>query len=330
MKLGIENIAAYIPPDRLVIDPSQYDMSPDFLRRTIGISRLSKIGDDETAVSCCLSAMSSFPVETQATIQQECRLLIVVGQTLDTNMPHTSAILHGKLGLRSDCVCFDVSLGCTGFVHGLAIAQAFMKEHRMDHALLLNVELMSRIVDRTDRATGPIFGDGTTATWLTNQPVMELKSSSFGTLGERSAALRCEDGRLFMDGQSVYDFVSRNVPKAIQNLLKEQKLVLDNVDQFIFHQASKRTVDKITECLKLEVKKVPFEMGEYGNLGACSIPVILSSSLLNPALKRILICGFDWGSGISMASRREMTRSTLPSTAAKGLSKAMAAMAPAV
>lgn len=300
-KVGIEKIVAYVPEGRITTNPTTYQMTDEFLERTVGTRVVSHVPAGETGVEAAKKAFAQFDPDLQKTIRERCRLLVVIGQTLDTNMPHTSAMLHGQLGLANACATFDISLGCTGFVHGLGIVEAFMKSESIDSALMINIELMSRIVDRSDRATGPIFGDAVTATWITNTPTFVRTAAANGTAGDKSVALRCEKGRLFMDGQMVYDFVCRNVPKELTAFLAGHNLSMDKIDAFLFHQASRRTVGSVVDMLRLPAEKVPFEMGKYGNLGACSIPVILKDRLDQNSLKRILVCGFGVGLSWSAA-----------------------------
>ncbi|MGE4131547.1 MAG: ketoacyl-ACP synthase III [Bdellovibrionales bacterium] len=302
MSVGIEKIVTYIPPHRLQTDPESIGMTADFLDHTVGVRQVSTIGPEENAVSICENLFSQLDAQLQMDFRQHGQLVVVVGQTLDTNMPHTSALVHGRLGLNKDCVCFDVSLGCTGFVHGLSIVKSFMVEHGFSRALLFNVEIMSRIVDRTDRGTSPIFGDGASLTFISDRPRWEMSNFSYGTSGTLAQALKCEDFRLKMDGQVVYEFVSRNVPKAIRQLLAKKEWQSQDVDKFVFHQASRRTVEKVRDFLKLKAEQVPFEIRDYGNLGACSIPVILAPMVEAKDLRRIVICGFGvglaWAAGI--------------------------------
>lgn len=292
--IGISEITTYIPPGRLEVRPERYGMTPEFLAQVVGTQFVSRVDPEMSAVDCGLEVFSRLSPEMQNQMRQECDLVIVVGQTLDTNMPHTSAILHGRLGLPANCVCFDVSLGCTGFVHGLAIARAFLRDQGLNRALLFNVELMSRIVNPDDRATAPIFGDAVTLTVLSPDGMLRLKDFSFGTAGDRAPALRCEKGRLYMDGQAVYEFVCRQVPGAVKKLLVRNELQVSDVDQFLFHQASRRTVEKLMQTLDIETSRAPFDIHDHGNLGACSIPVLLRNSL-ESGTNRILACGFGVG-----------------------------------
>lgn len=294
MKIGIENLASYLPTNRKVNDPTKWGMDKTFLDGSIGIERIAQLGAGESALSMCKTAFDRLQAKVKDSLQ-DCGLVVVITQNADTNMPHTSAVLQGLLELPKHCVCFDVSLGCTGFVHGLSIVRAFMRESGIKKALLFNVEVMSKIVDPDDKNTAMIFGDGATATLLTQNAAMDFDGFSYGTDGKKSDALKCTDNVLSMDGQTVYEFVARNVPTSIKKLLSEQNLSFDQIDRFIFHQGSKRTVEKLIQTLQLKPEQAPFDIKDYGNIGACSVPIILEKVFEKKDVNKILLSGFGVG-----------------------------------
>ena len=300
MKIGIERVAVYLPPGRMKNRPERWGVDQSFLDRVVGIEATARVSAGDGATALCRHAYQKLVASVGAERLKDCELIAVVTQNPDTNMPHTSALLHGLLEMPANCHVFDLSIGCTGFVQGLAIATAFMNQHGLRKGLLFNVEVMSKIVDMDDKATAMIFGDGATVTLLSESAVYDLDGFSSGTVGAKSAALRCDNGRLYMDGQGVYDFVSRNVPGSVKTLLESKGLTVESVDRFIFHQASRRTVEKLIEVLKIPVSKAPFAVQKYGNIGACSIPILLDEIQDKGEMRRVFLCGY--GVGLSWAN----------------------------
>lgn len=299
MKLGIQSIAYYLPAARQVNQPEKWGMDHAFLSNTVGVLQVARKAQDEGATRLCLNAYEKLKQEVGEV--SDCQVLVVVTQNPDTNMPHTSAILHRELKLPASCVCFDISLGCTGFVHGLSIIQSFMAAHGFSRGLLFNVEVMSKIVNPNDRATAPIFGDGATVALISNEARFRTLDFTFGTVGSKCHALRVDDGVLFMEGQEVYEFVARNVPRDIQSLLARNDMKIEDIDRFVFHQGSKRTVDKLIQTLKLDRSRTPFEILNYGNIGACSVPILLADLMPNPDVRKIVMSGFGVGLAWSSA-----------------------------
>jgi len=109
--------------------------------------------------------------------------LIVVTQNPDVNLPHTSAIVHGKLSLPAKCACFDVSLGCSGYVYGLSIISSFLRENSLRTGLLFTSDPYSKIIDRNDKNTALLFGDAASVTLIGDDPIYTMGSFTFGTIG---------------------------------------------------------------------------------------------------------------------------------------------------
>ena len=229
-------------------------------------------------------------------------VLIVVTQNPDTNIPHASAIVHGKLKLPERCACFDVSLGCSGFVYGLSIIQSFMRENHFQKGLLFTSDPYSKIVDKDDKNTSLIFGDASSVTLISDKPLYTLEGITFGTLGKDYRELTCINNKLSMNGRAVFNFVMTYVPDDIRMLLDRKKIRLQDIDTFVFHQASKHLVDTLSARLNLDRKKVVFDVYEYGNTVSSTIPIILEKELTKAQNNFILISGFgvglSWASGI--------------------------------
>jgi len=227
-------------------------------------------------------------------------IIVVVTQNPDTRLPHASAILHGKLDLPVTCASFDISLGCSGFVYGISAIISFMKENGFKKGVLFTADPYSKIVDQEDKNTSLLFGDAATATLITANAELVPGKFSFGTLGTKFREISLVDDKLYMNGSAVVKFVKRFIPADITKVVEKNGLSLGEIDRFILHQGSKFIVDVIKEDLKLDEKKVPFDIYEYGNTVSSSIPIILEKELHDKSNKNLLLSGF--GVGLSWAS----------------------------
>jgi 3-oxoacyl-[acyl-carrier-protein] synthase-3 len=227
-------------------------------------------------------------------------VLVVVTQNPDRNIPHASAELHGTLGLSPECACFDIGLGCSGYVYALSIMSAFMAANGYKTGVLVTADPYSKIVDPEDRVTSLIFGDGAAATLLTDEPVFELGAFSFGTQGSEADKLICNDGVLFMNGRAVFNFAATHVPNDIRQIVEKNGLTLGDVDRFVLHQGSRFIVETIASRLGIEPEKAPFMAAEYGNTVSSSIPMMLSELIKDDRIKTMVLSGF--GLGFSWAS----------------------------
>lgn len=300
--VGINDIGVYIPSKRIsnYERKEKFKINDSFIEKKIGIKSVSIKDDDEDTSDLCFCAMKALEEKVNLN-RKEIDIIVVVTQNPDRNIPHTSAMVHGKLDLDEKCACFDISLGCSGFVYALSVIKAFMQDQQMKCGILFTADPYSKIVDPDDKNTALLFGDAATATLITPEPALELGQFRFGTAGKEHANLICNEGILHMNGRGVFNFAAKYIPEDITLLLEKNKMDIAEVDKFLFHQGSKVVVEKIRTKLEIEPAKVPFEIYEYGNTVSSSVPILLEREIRGSA-KYIAISGFgvglSWASGI--------------------------------
>ena len=207
-------------------------------------------------------------------------LISVCTQNGDYNIPHTSAILHQKLGAKKECATFDISLGCSGYVYSLDIVASFMEKNNYKNALLFTADPYSNILDKEDKNTNLIFGDAASVTLMSCNPKFEVKNSIYHSFGDMYETLIKRDNQpLFMDGKMIFNFTLMNVPEVIKKTFEANDIEQEEIDKFIFHQANKYMVSKLVKRLKVNSEKVPVKISDYGNTVSSSIPIILSDYL---------------------------------------------------
>lgn len=299
--IGIEAIGYYIPEGRNsnLERLEHFDTDEGFVKNKIGIEEVSVMGKDEDTSILAAKAVEDLVVKSGINLN-EIEALILVTQNPDKNIPHASAQVHELLELPEACACFDISLGCSGFVYGLATIKSLMESQGMKKGLLITSDPYSKILDPNDKNTSLLFGDGAAATLVSDQPVFEVGQFTFGTIGKEHRNLICENGVLSMNGRGIFNFAARYVPKDMSILMEKNGTTMDDIDHFVFHQGSKYIVDTLTKRLKLDAEKVAFDARHYGNTVSSSIPIILSKMMNNTRAKSVVICGF--GVGLSWSS----------------------------
>ncbi len=294
--IGLESIASYIAEDR----ESNYDLKEKFdldnhfIHEKLGVDARAIKSSTEKASDLCVKAFNNLQVSPEGI---DC--CIVVTQNPDYQIPHTSAIVQSKLNLPQSCACFDISLGCSGYVYGLSVIISFMKSNNFKKGLLFTSDPYSEIIDSNDKNTALLFGDAATVSLISDTPKYAPLDFVFGTNGDHYSELICRE-KLFMNGRAVFAFTATQIPKQIKELLDKNKLTLEEIDKYILHQGSKYIVDTITKRLGVEPNKVTFEMFDYGNTVSSSIPIILSKELTTLEAEKIVLSGF--GVGLSWAS----------------------------
>jgi 3-oxoacyl-[acyl-carrier-protein] synthase III len=299
--IGIEDIAVYIPSQRVSNLEVQASLEVDeaFLRDKIGVTERAIRAPNEDTSDLACEALQALLKKT-GLAPEAIDVLGLVTQNPDTNLPHVSAIVHGRAGLRDGCAAFDISLGCSGYVYGLSILQSFMATNGMRRGVLVTADPYSKIVDPADRNTVLLFGDAATATLISQSPRFVATPFTFGTRGALHEALICRDGVLVMNGREIFNFAAKMVPADVTELLTRAKLNADEVDAYIFHQGSRYIVETIAKRLRLDATKVRSDILSYGNTVSSSIPILLAHELNNSSVNVVALSGF--GVGLSWAS----------------------------
>ncbi len=302
-ELRIARIGVHIPPTRQPNLPllSGFGVDEDFMRRKIGVVTRAVKEPDQRASDLCVEAFTDLARKLPGLDKDSLQLVCLNTQFPDSPMPHTSAVIHQLLELPASCMTFDLSHGCAGFAHALAVATSLADRFEFDNILIFTCDPLSRCIDLSDRDTAMIFGDAFTVTYLCRSgPGYRLVDAGFGTRPGSAAAAHYA-GRLVMDGSAILKNAVREVPPSIRRLLERHDLREDDIDLFLLHPGSKYLIDIMRGELGVtEEDRLPFEASEYGNTGASSIPLMLASRLDAGCPKaRILMsgfgAGFSWG-----------------------------------
>ena len=297
---GIAAIGGYLPPSRQdnAQLASRFGFADDFLEGKIGVMAPARKSDGEETSDLCVKAYEDLKRTTQEDVT-DVDLIAVVTQNPDGHgLPHTSAIVHEKLGLAKSCFAFDISLGCSGFVAALAVVKGYLAATGGRRAILFTADPYSKVLDTKDRNTALIFGDGAAATLISETQSWRIGPAfDCGTDGKKSAALSVgSDAKLVMNGRTVFDFCALNVPGSVERTLAANGLKKEDVDAFVLHPGSRYIVDTVHDRLK--ISRIPFP-APYGNTVSSSIPLILRE--MDPARQRtVVVSGF--GVGLSWAT----------------------------
>lgn len=301
--IGIKAIASYICDSKINNKGRVFNdevVSDSFIENKIGITTVSRKKKNEKSSDLCEKAFNNLLEKYNNFDISTIDCICVCTQNGDYNIPHTSAIVHGKLGLNKNCAVFDISLGCSGYVYSLNIMKNFMEANNLKNGLLFTSDQYSEIIDDNDKNTSLIFGDGASVTWLSDNYMYNIGNIyTYSDGSSYNMLINKPNESLFMDGRMIFNFALENVPNVLNNTLTSNNLCYDDIDLFILHQASKYIIDNIARRMKIDKLKVPFKIAEYGNTVSSSIPVLLEE-YLHKKEKRIVLCGF--GVGLSIAS----------------------------
>jgi 3-oxoacyl-[acyl-carrier-protein] synthase-3 len=296
-QIFIKAIGSQIASGRVdnVEQAAQFGKDAAFVDLRIGARQLPDCAGGETATSLAISA-SQIALSKAELSGEKIGLLVFVTQNPDHGgLPHNSAILHGKLGLQTSAMCFDLGLGCSGFVYGLSIVSSLMQTQKIKHALLVTSDqYRAKLIDN-DTNTNLLFGDAACATVLSQEGILKVVDTRLGTDGSAYRALIREEDGIIMNGRAVFGFSRTVIPDAIKTFCDDLGLGLDNVDQFLLHQGSRAILEEIASKLGLQKDRVPIEMGATGNTISSSLPLLLERRIDDKTLHTIILAGFGVG-----------------------------------
>lgn len=241
-------------------------------------------------------------------------LLIVATVTPDMAFPSCGAILADRLG-AVDAAAYDLSAGCTGFMYAIAQAYGMLAGDLAKRALVVGGDVLSKILDWSDRSTLVLFGDGAGAVVLERVDEggflgFELGADGAGGQhlwlpGSGSRAFKDPDRLVKMNGREVFKFATRVMVSSATAILDECGRTVDEVDVYVPHQANVRIIDHAARKLGIPQEKVVINVDRYGNTSSGSIPLALADAeaagRLRPGelvLMTGMGAGLTWGSAL--------------------------------
>jgi len=316
----ITGIGSYVPKRRLTnIDLEKIvDTSDEWIVSRTGIKE-RRIADVHEYTSDMAAAAVKDAMAMAGAKPEEIDLLVIGTVTPDYRCPSTACIVQRMLGLVN-AATMDIAAACAGFLHGLAMADAFITAKKFKKILIVGVEKLSSITDYTDRNTCVLFGDGAGAA------VVEAASGDRGILatfiksdGRHAELLWIPGGGcalpmqtldpsdkklyLTMNGKEVFKHAVREMADASLRVVKEAGLKPEDIDMLVAHQANIRIIESTAKRLGLPDEKVYLNIAKYGNTSAASVPIAVVDALREGRIKEgdlVLMTAF--GSGLTWAA----------------------------
>jgi 3-oxoacyl-[acyl-carrier-protein] synthase-3 len=311
--VSITGLGAYVP-DRIVTNEELsklVETSDEWIVERTGIHE-RRIAAPEQALSDLALPAAREALAKAGIEASDLDLIIVATVTPDMMFPTTSALMADVLG-APDAAAYDLLAGCTGFMYALAQAYGMVAAGLSHRALVIGGDVLSRILDWTDRSTVVLFGDGAGAVVL--EPVdrggflgFELGADGAGGVhlalpGSGSRSVEDATGFVTMNGREVFKFATRVLVSSAETLLERCGLTIADVDVYVPHQANVRIIEHATKRLGIPEDRVVLNVDRYGNTSSGSIPLALAEAQGDGRLKEgglVLMtgmgAGLTWGS----------------------------------
>ena len=264
------------------------ETNDEWIRSRTGIRERRIATEDGTSDMAAKAAARA--IEQAAILPEEIDLILLATSSPDSCFPNGA---------------------CTGFVFALSTAHAFISAGIYKTALVIGADVLSKLIDWTDRGTCVLFGDGAGAA-VVRADETGILGLNMHSNGEKGGVLTCgsrsngnfllgrkpELGYMTMDGQEVFKFAVKKVPECMNEVLRETGYTTQDIDHFVIHQANFRIIESIAKRLKVDVDKFPANMERYGNTSGASVPILLDELNRKGQLKRgekMILSGFGAG-----------------------------------
>lgn len=323
--VGVTALAAAVP--RTVIENLKYtryfpEEQVKEVVEKVGIYE-RRFADDKTCSSDLCFAAAEKLIADNNLDRGEIDLLIFISQTADYRMPATSVLLQDRLGLPNSTIAFDINLGCSAFIYGLTVAFSMMKNAGLRKALILDGETRSKVYSPKDRRSAFLFGDGGVAALIERDEKFGTSYFSLNSDGSRGDLIKINGGGYrmpssaetirekvvdeygnirseeqgYMNGGDVFNFVIREIPKDMKNLIAYSGQNLQDLDYYVFHQANNFINSYLAKKLKLDTSKIPSTIAKYGNTSSVSVPLTIVDRLKDKLIgeKKLFLSAFGVG-----------------------------------
>lgn len=256
--------------------------------------------------------------------KDEIDALVYITASPDHFLPPTSRILHGKLGLKQEVYCIDITQGCCAFEEGLIQSFLLLDQPTINKVALVTTDVLSHKVSKKDRNSYPLIGDAASITIIEKSETENNIEAVILNDGTRAMALQIPAGgfrmpcspetavmhtdeegnersldNLVMDGAAVFNFVMQDVPPMLFDLFKRANLTKDDFDWFLFHQPNRFMLQKLAEKLEVPYEKMPSNVVEkYGNSSGTTVPAVTVLTFEGkemPSKQKVCFSGFGVG-----------------------------------
>ena len=317
---------SYFLPEQILSNQNLIDFFPEkteeLIIKSFGINKRHIRNPNQTGSDLAFKAAACFFEENLEFDKNKIDFLIFCTEGLDYKAPTSSSVLHYRLGLNQNCGCIDMPMGCAGYIYGLSLANAMIVSGNATNVLLLVSDIPTSVIHSKDFDLRCIFGDAGAATLIQASAQKGIGSFVFGNDGEGAKNLIVErgstrapidkewiekykdepeylaHGKMEMNGLEIARFSLQRVPSLLDETLKRNNLKFEEIDLFVFHQASKFILSALQRKCKIPKEKFYEYYEDIGNTVSCTIPIALKHAELDGKLRKgdkVMLLGFGVG-----------------------------------
>jgi len=320
----------YVFPEKKITNQDLKKEFPDYdferFEEKVGIKTRYIVSENETGLDLAEKACNKL---FESYDKNKIDYILYCTQSPEYFLPTTACILQNRLNLRNDVGALDFNLGCSGFTYGVSLANALISSCQAENVLLVTAETYSKFIHPKDKTNRSIFGDAAAATLISKTEDNNVFQFKFGTDGSGYDKLIVKNGcskfpldpnaeqisygtdniytdnNLYMNGPEVFNFTTKVIPSFVNEIMKANNMNVEDIDQFVFHQANSFMLDFLRKKIKINKENFFNDLADGGNTVSCTIPIALkryTDSLDEDKELTIAIVGFgvglSWSGGI--------------------------------
>jgi 3-oxoacyl-[acyl-carrier-protein] synthase-3 len=290
------------------------DTTDEWIRTRTGVERRHVADESQTTSDLCVEA-ARIAMEDAGVTADDIDLIVIGTTTPDLIFPNIATLVQERLGIHG-CPAFSIEAACTGFLYALSTTDKFIRAGETKCALVIGAEIITKLVDWTDRTTCVLFGDGAGAVIVQPSDEAGILSCHLGADGKYKELLYYPvgpskdlakagvgDSSIIMKGNEVFKVAVRTLGRVAEQALEANGVDKSELDWLVPHQANMRIIQATAKRLEIPLDKVIITVQDHGNTSAASVPMALDVGVRDGRIKRgdlVLLeafgGGFTWGS----------------------------------
>lgn len=271
----------------------KFNTTEEYIYKVCGIKKRLYAKKEDTLESMAYKA-SLDAIKNGNVNYNDIDLIILATTSSNEMMPGISYKVQDLLNIEN-CMCMDILAGCNGFINAFDIAYNYIEIGKVNTALVIGVEKLSKAINQKDMSTAILFGDGAGATIITRSEEKRNYYSKIKSRGQEAEYLTYEVGKkLAMDGTKIYKYAVSEVPKIINKTLNDAKLNIKDINHIVLHQSNTRIMNSTAKKLSIPKEKIFSNIENVGNTFCASIPIALTEININKG-EYLLMCGYGGG-----------------------------------
>lgn len=294
---------SYIPKNKISNKEltEKFKLDENYINKRTGIKNRYFVRDEkieEIAINAVKNLMNKNTIE-----KNEIGLIVTATTSSENLMPGISNLVQKELDIET-CICLDILAGCSGFINAFDIASLYIKSGKVNKALIIGADILSKYTDENDISTAIILSDGAGATLIGKSEKNKKYNSNIESCGQNSEILTCKSNeKIYMNGKEIYKYAVTETVKNVKQLLISSNEKLENIKYILPHQSNLKIIKGIANRLNFTMEKMYNNIENIGNTFCASIPIALDEmnekNILNNGDKIILL---GYGGGLNTGS----------------------------